>query len=110
MTVGSRDRLFCLLVLYARSSTLNRVKSKAELTLGMVILVDVVSVIFLPIVPREVILAPRCVGLEGETYCPMYLVLQHADVSPSYCLFGFDGVLALPGWSYSFDWTQWRYP
>jgi hypothetical protein len=84
-------------------------KKKAKLALGLMILVVVASVIFLPLVPKDIILAPRCVGLAGENYCPMFRVEQHAFVSPSYYLVGFGGVLAVPSWSYSFHWTQWLY-
>lgn len=66
-------------------------------------------VIFVPVVPKNIILAPRCTQEGYQTACPLFLVVQHASVSLTYDAFGFGGVLALPSWSYSFHWTQWRY-
>ena len=62
--------------------------------------------VFAPVVPQNIVLGPRCAN---GAPCPLFVILQHASVSPTYYAFGFGGVLTYPSWTYSFHWSQWRY-
>jgi len=80
--------------------------TKAVLIAYLVVVVAATFLVFAPVVPQNIALAPHCPAMGA---CPLFVVLQHAYVSLTYHEFGFGGVLSLPGGSYSFHWSQWRY-
>ena len=80
-------------------------KAGTVLILCLVVVVVGVFVVFVPVVPQSIVLAPRCNSIS----CPLYMVQQRALVSLSYFAFRFGAVLTVPGLAYSFHWTQWRY-